>query len=71
MLINGYVILENGTPNFWSISHTEQQAWDDFRDWYSNAIPEVFRAAPTIEELKLQGFACCEIALTGNLVNNV
>lgn len=71
MNISGYVILENGVPNFWSISGNEQQAWDDFREWYSNAVEGTFRAAPEISELKTQGFQCIEITFTGNLVNNI
>jgi len=71
MVINIYIILENGVPNLWSISSSEQQAWNDFREWYSTAIEETYRACPTIPELKAQGYECIEINLNGNLVNNI
>lgn len=69
MNINAYVICDqNDTPNWWSISHTPAQAWEDFRNWYTTADEEITRAAPEIAELQSAGYKCVEILFNGVIV---
>lgn len=66
MNIDIYVIIEPaGTPNLWSISHSAEQCWEDFRSWYQTKDDSTFAAAPEIAELQSAGYYCARISLAG------
>lgn len=69
MNIEGYLIVDpSGTPNWWSISHSATQAWEDFREWFRTSVEEVYQAAPTVEDLTLAGYTCVRIDSVGTVV---
>lgn len=64
-----YLIKEpDQSINFWSISDSEEKAWQDFRDWYAEAVDGVFRYCEEAAVLKSQGYCCVKVDLVGEVL---
>jgi len=67
--VSMYLIKEpSGVINYWSIADSEDQAWEDFREYYSEAEDGVYRYCETKEVLKTQGYSCVKVDLVGEVL---
>lgn len=64
-----YLIKEpSGVINYWSIADSENQAWEDFREYYSEAEEGVYRYCEEKEVLKSQGYSCVRVDMVGEVL---
>lgn len=67
--ISMYLVREpNNIINFWSISHSEDQVWEDYRQWYRTSLEGVERYCDEKEALKAQGYSCIRVDLIGEVL---
>lgn len=67
--ISMYLIREpSGAINFWSISDSESQAWEDYREWFRESEEGVFKYCDESTVLKSQGYSCIRVDSIGEVL---